>query len=578
MIFLSAQPDTLYFIWQLEIQLLNFSKHGIPRDEIHILAAYHPQKGLNYQFRQFMIEYDEFASFFTYPDNRIHKDYLSSIRPHIIKQHFQLYENLEKETIFYHDSDIVFTAQLPDFKRLNADDYWYFSDTRSYLDSNFIRQKGDLVFQEMCAVAGVDPELIIKNDANAGGAQALLKNIDYIFWAKIEKDCEKIYNLLEHNIERYTENYVKIKNTNKEDYLPVPSWCADMWALLWNSFQLARVRIDTDMNFCWPHYPASSWQENKIFHNAGIDRKDSGQYFFKGLYNQRVPYGEDFSFVAENTCDHYYLKLLQEAGRKKYDFNDVTFAIVFRADTKDSIQNIVTVIKYLTKNFNTNIIVLEADRKANLKNHPVLKECNVAYYYIDDDNPLFCKNKYYNIIAKMMTTNIIAKYDPDVIVPAPQLNLSVLAIRYAEYHVSYPYDGRIVSTTGVLRSAFAESFDTSLFYKYLTLPETPSSFFAGCVLFNRNTYIKIGMENENLNGTGREAKEIYERSKIMGYRVERQEGLLFVLGTEENLTSSSVGDRELLKSYTEYLRICSMEKKELSTYIQSGFCQKQHAH
>lgn len=66
------------------------------------------------------------------------KVYPSSIRPHIIAKHFKTYPFLEKEVLFYHDSDIIFRT-LPNWEELINDDIWYCSDTRSYLDSNYIK-------------------------------------------------------------------------------------------------------------------------------------------------------------------------------------------------------------------------------------------------------------------------------------------------------------------------------------------------------------------------------------------------------------------------------------------------------
>ncbi len=129
MIYLSAQPDSFYFLWQLKLQLFNFNQLGISREDIHVLIGYDPKRGLSLEFADF-IHVNQQARFFTYPDLRKSKVSLSSIRPHIIHQHFATYQNLEDEIIFYHDSDILF-RELPDFNMLNHDK-WYVSDTRSY--------------------------------------------------------------------------------------------------------------------------------------------------------------------------------------------------------------------------------------------------------------------------------------------------------------------------------------------------------------------------------------------------------------------------------------------------------------
>jgi len=39
MIYISGQPDESFFIWQLELQIINFNDLGITKDQIHVLFA-----------------------------------------------------------------------------------------------------------------------------------------------------------------------------------------------------------------------------------------------------------------------------------------------------------------------------------------------------------------------------------------------------------------------------------------------------------------------------------------------------------------------------------------------------------
>lgn len=135
MFFLSAQPDDYYFTWQLELQLFNFMRLGIPPNDIHVLIGYNIKRGLRAYFQEFIKRNIDKASFYTYPDNRVNKEYLSSLRPHIIQQHLSKFPSIQNEAIFYHDSDIIF-RELPDFYSLLNDNIWYVSDTRNYLDSD----------------------------------------------------------------------------------------------------------------------------------------------------------------------------------------------------------------------------------------------------------------------------------------------------------------------------------------------------------------------------------------------------------------------------------------------------------
>ena len=119
MLYLSAQPDKFYFLWQLQLQLFNFGKLGIRSKDIHVLIGYNSNKGLSKEFENFVGQ-NKHATFFIYPDERKSRCYLSSLRPHIIAKHFRKYPELEIENIFYHDSDIVFNS-LPDFESLCND-------------------------------------------------------------------------------------------------------------------------------------------------------------------------------------------------------------------------------------------------------------------------------------------------------------------------------------------------------------------------------------------------------------------------------------------------------------------------
>ncbi|MGN8056105.1 hypothetical protein ACTJKN_07525 [Pedobacter sp. 22163] len=347
MLFLSAQPDDNYFIWQLEIQLLNFFQFKIDPNNIHVLVAYEEAKGINKSFKRFSESYSAYAKFYYYPDRRKCKNYISSIRPHIIAQHFSAFPELEEKPIFYHDSDIVFTTSLPDFDRLCADDNWYFSDARSYLDSRYIRAKGPNVLREMCEVIGIDANLVIANDNNAGGAQAIIKNVNEAFWIHMETDCVNLYNHLKRSEPRYKAEFVESRTGKAADYVPIASWCADMWALLWNSFKNYATKIDEELDFCWPPDDVEVWANKKIFHNAGIDLSSKNRYFYKGAFNSFSPYDNSFDFVSKHTCSFKYVEKITEIGKiKKYDSEDVTFIVVSGEDSNCNIDLNTSYLKY----------------------------------------------------------------------------------------------------------------------------------------------------------------------------------------------------------------------------------------
>lgn len=312
MVFLSAQPDEDYFIWQLELQLYNFQKLKIAPEQVQVLIGFDENRGLNSKFADF-IKGNNQVQFFIYPDTRELKFYPSSLRPHIIKKHISANPFLEREVIFYHDSDIIF-RELPNFDQMIVNDIWYLSNAKSYLDSTYLKAKGESLFENMCSIVNISPNMVVANDNNVGGAQYLLKNTTYEFWDKVEQDCVKLYFIL--NI--YEKLNDKIIGLNPKDSVPIQAWCSDMWALLWNSWRFGyKTQIHDDLDFCWPHEDISRWYKTKIYHDAGVLEDQADKYFCKSLFKNKSPFFEDFSKVISHSCSYKYVEHMRLFIKKR---------------------------------------------------------------------------------------------------------------------------------------------------------------------------------------------------------------------------------------------------------------------
>ena len=168
--FLCAQPCIPYYAWQIEVMLTNFKDCGIAEEfSIHCLFAYNKAEGdWTAKVDAIKLLEDKFqgvANFYFYEDKRVYTseivnaglNYISSIRPNIIKQHFKALPQLSQEAIFYHDCDIVFT-KFPDFlyKYNDDDNNWYVSDTIGYIGHEYIVSKGEQVLDKMCEIVGIN--------------------------------------------------------------------------------------------------------------------------------------------------------------------------------------------------------------------------------------------------------------------------------------------------------------------------------------------------------------------------------------------------------------------------------------
>jgi hypothetical protein len=296
--FVCAQPATLYYAWQVEVMINNFSAMGINPNNIDIVC---------WRDGSIPIEWSKLANnyaarFFFYDDTRENKNYVSSIRPNILKQHFKKFPELEQDAIFYHDCDIVFTKPIEWYKFL-YDDKWYGSDTRFYIGYEYIMSKGEQVLDAMCNIVGIDKEIIKENERNSIGAQYLMKGIGWKFWDNVERNCERLYKEI-------TELSANIKADNPV-YHELQIWCADMWAVLWEGWKMGKKTIcHPDLEFAWATSRIESWDKLNIYHNAGAIDAISG-LFFKSNYINKLPYGETININKEFASSKYW-ELIQQ--------------------------------------------------------------------------------------------------------------------------------------------------------------------------------------------------------------------------------------------------------------------------
>jgi len=297
--FICAQPAIPYYSWQVEVMLNNFIKNGINPNDIHIVSAYYgsiPENWLALKNKNSEV------NFFFYQDTREDRSYIPSIYFNLMKQHLQLNPELEKEVLFLHDCDIIFTRPV-DFSEMEKDDVWYLSDTVGYIGTQYILSKGEDVYLKMCNVIGIDPEIPKARNADSGGAQHIVKNTTAEYWDKVEKDSIKLYAHL----------CAEEPKWERSDY-PIQKWTAGMWSLLWNAWKFGHeTKVDKRLDFCWATDPIYRWKEAPIFHNAGVtdDRKE---LFFKGGYINKLPYNEvKQEDVDGRFCSYKYVENLLEA-------------------------------------------------------------------------------------------------------------------------------------------------------------------------------------------------------------------------------------------------------------------------
>ena len=304
--FISAQPAIPYYTWQVEVMLNNFIEMGINLNNVDIVC-WKENGTIPDDWSKLANGYA--ARFFFYDDTRVTKDYISSIRPNILKQHWKLHPELKDETIFYHDCDIIFTKPIKEWitDDMINDEKWYGSDTRWYIGHDYILSKGDDVLTKMCDISGIGKNMVKSNEKNSIGAQYIMKGLTHYYWDRVERECEILF--------KDVNELNQIKKQNDPTHHELQIWCADMWSVLWNGWKMGYETIcNPNMDFSWATSTEEDYLKMNIFHNAGITGSDSGR-FYKAEYMNRLPYG-DILDIKEGTASWYYYQWVRKVGQK----------------------------------------------------------------------------------------------------------------------------------------------------------------------------------------------------------------------------------------------------------------------
>ena len=324
MIFISAQPHDLYFVWQVEVQIVNFRKFGVS-DKMHVVVWYpdteiqkkRGQKEEPFQkplWDELSKKYPE-VSFSFYKDSVLDIGlYIPVLRPRTLAKHFDKHSELANETIFYHDADIIFNF-LPDFDKLSEGDINWQSDTSSYLDFSYLERKekeGNIpdneAIKKLCEIGNVSIDTFRSYTGKTGGAQCLLKRVDGDFWRDMERQVMEIRKAFAHS----QSDSINRKYFPSEDK-GFQSWCADMWALnmaLWSRGR--ETNITSLLDFSWATDSYETFLKKPIMHNAGAVNSKEG-LFYKGEWINKSPIGKTLQVKAD-TASEQYVKAIQEVN------------------------------------------------------------------------------------------------------------------------------------------------------------------------------------------------------------------------------------------------------------------------
>lgn len=254
--------------------------------------------------------------------------------------------------------------------------------------------------------------------------------------------------------------------------------------------------------------------------------------------------------------------------KKRHLLKDLSFILIVRVESKERLENLKASTDFLLECFNTNIVILEAASKNNGFLRQFLSPA-IDIHFVEDNDIIFHRTKYQNIITKKIQTPFIANWESDVIVDPEQIMTAMNSLRAGIVDFIFPYDGRFLDTGAEPRKAFLETADITKFesamHKMAAIYTTSAC--GGGFLADREVYISAGMENENFYGWGPEDGERVKRWEILDKRTMRVPGPLFHLSHPRGINSGFRSEENRKAMLLEYLRICRMSKEELEKEI-----------
>ena len=319
-LFVSAQPDVPYFIWQIKLYVHNFIENGIDPSQIHVVLgivnnADKPSEE-SLKLKEFGINVHHFT------DYRRKKHYIPSIKPYLISNWIQSNPKFG-ELFFLHDADIIF-KDLPNFEELLKDDVCYLSDTVGYIGYNYIMdccnryeqhhptsEKGQLI-KEMADVVGLEVEVIKQNQENSGGGQYLIKNTTCEMWDKIYKDSINLYNQMMDYQRRFPISPGEIQ-----------FWTAEMWAVLWNLWMYGlETKVTKELDFSWATDSIRVYEKRPILHMAGVTDDLKNRKFYKGDFINVDPIDKlknepnCFDYIEKDSATLKYIDVMKSYLKK----------------------------------------------------------------------------------------------------------------------------------------------------------------------------------------------------------------------------------------------------------------------
>ena len=249
---------------------------------------------------------------------------------------------------------------------------------------------------------------------------------------------------------------------------------------------------------------------------------------------------------------------------------DVTFVIPARIDSPERSRNLDVLIDFITKHFDSKILVMEADRQQRyfVKN----ENSRIQYFFKEDPRPIFHHTWCMNLLYPKVDTPIVAGWDTDALVAPEQIVDTVEQVRSGNAVMGLVYDGYMYKTTAELAQLYQDTrnFDVLIGKVGELHPMYGDLSTGGGFIVDAEKYRQAGGENEYFLGWGPEDQERVKRMEILYPQpIYRAKGGLFHMWHPRYINSWYADRQYEIDGKTEFLKVCGMIRQELRDYIKT---------
>ena len=306
MISLTSQPDIAYFWWQNLVQFCNLESIGQLKHH-RAIFLYNKNIGPSKWITEFQREFP--TNVFIYENRKASTHYLPQQKLHGFVNYFEEFPHHQRQDIFVFDSDLIFREPI-DFSVFKETNTIHGSDTNSYLNYDYIMQKGEPMLEAMCEAGGVSKEVVKENNLNCPGAQLYYKEVPHLldYFRRAELSCIDLYDAMVNH------------PTYQEPDVPIQAWTAEMWMVLWEAWiRGTKTKVDKELEFSWATNTLKEWELSKMLHMAGLTEENSKNKFMKSRYLNGFPF-HDKHDLNESTITRKYVEVFDEIKKQpKYE-------------------------------------------------------------------------------------------------------------------------------------------------------------------------------------------------------------------------------------------------------------------